>query len=169
MKDRNNNNRRPSNQRYNRPNSHNQNTLPSARTLEDYENVTPGATNKLLEMAKKEQDHRHSWQDRYLKSHNFSYRLGQVFGIIYNLSLLYVVVDLVREDKKDLALDIFVANAALILLALLVTTIERKIATRKPPRRMHRYQNNRDQNRDQNKERHSNTSSTSNSGSNQRN
>lgn len=127
------NNRRPS---YNSNSDRTgQNILPSSRVLEGYESVSPGSVNKLLDMAKKEQEHRHSWQDKYSKSHNFSYRAGQLFGLIYNLALLVLIFVLVKNDDKDLALKLFIANAILIILALIVTSIERKVSARKPPRR----------------------------------
>lgn len=111
------------------------NTLYPARILEQYENIESGSANRLLDLAKKEQDHRHSWQDRYLKFHNFSYKAGLVCGFIYNIALLALIYKLIEGDKPKLALKLFVVNAILIAFALIVTYVERKITTRKPPRR----------------------------------
>ena len=132
-----NNNRRPNNQR---PNNQRQqrsgyNVLPPARVLEDYEIAAPGSVSKLLELAQKEQEHRHSWQDRYLKFHNFSYKAGVFFGFIYNMALLWLIYDLIQQGSTALALKLFAINAALIAFAIVATKIERKITTRKPPRR----------------------------------
>jgi uncharacterized membrane protein len=126
------NTRRPNNRQYDRPA---QNMLPPSRTLESYESIAPGSVNKLLEMAKKEQEHRHSWQDKYIKSHNFSYRTGQFFGLIYNLALLGLIFTLINNGDKELAVKLLTINAVLIFLALIVTTTERKLVARKPPRR----------------------------------
>lgn len=126
------NNRRPFNSN---PNQNAQNILPPSRVLESYEAIAPGSVNKLFDMAKKEQEHRHSWQNKYLKSHNFSYRTGQVFGLVYNLALLALIYVLVGNGQQDLALKLFVANIALIVLILVVTSVERKVSARKPPRR----------------------------------
>ncbi|MCE3255106.1 MAG: putative rane protein [Rickettsiaceae bacterium] len=117
-------------------------SLPSPRVLENYENIAPGSTNKLIEIAKKEQEHRHSWQDKYLKFHNFSYRGGMIFSFIYNLALLALIFDLVKQGKTSLALKFFIINAALIAFAIVVTAVERKVTTRKPPRRMNQARKN---------------------------
>lgn len=104
------------------------------------------------ELVKKEQDYRHQWQDKYLKSNISSFRLGQVFGLIYNLALLWVIYDLIQDGEKSLALKLFVGNLAIIAFALLVTSIERKFLTRKPPRksvrggRFHKDRNDRNRN-----------------------
>jgi uncharacterized membrane protein len=119
----------------NRGNFNSYNILPAARILEEYETTSSGSVNKLLEMAKKEQEHRHSWQDRYLTSHNFAYRTGQLFGFVYNLLLLYLVFKLIKNGEINTAIKIFVSNTLLIALAILITFTERKITTRKPPRR----------------------------------
>jgi hypothetical protein len=88
------------------------------------------------DLLRKEQDYRHQWQDKYLRSNTLSFRLGQIFGLIYNLALLYLVYDLIQDGEKNLALKIFLSNIAIIAFALLVTSVERKIISRKPPRRM---------------------------------
>lgn len=119
----------------NRSNFSNYNLLPPARILGEYENIAPGSVNKLLEMAKKEQEHRHSWQDRYLKSHGAIYRLGQIFGFAYNVLLLYIIFKLVRNGDTASAIKIFAVNALLIIAAIIITFTERKITTKKPPRR----------------------------------
>lgn len=119
----------------NRGNFNSYNILPSARVLEEYENTASGSVNKLLEMAKKEQEHRHSWQDRYLKSHNIIYSLGQVFGFFYNVLLLYIIFKLIRSGDTTSAIKIFLINTLLIIAAIIITFTERKLTTRKPPRR----------------------------------
>ena len=117
----------------NRDNSHN--ILPPSRVLESYEDIAPGSVNKLLELAKKEQEHRHSWQDRYLKFHSFSYKTGLVFSFLYSIAFLAMIFALIKSGEKSLALKLFVVYAALVVFAIVVTTVERKITTRKPPRR----------------------------------
>jgi len=112
------------------------NLLPSSRVLETYEQIAPGSVNKLIEMTKKEQEHRHTWQDKYLKFHNFSYKLGLIFGFIYNIALLYLITNLIKEGNQSLALKLFAINACLIAFAIIITGIERRITTRKPPRRV---------------------------------
>lgn len=115
-----------------RPNNSN---FYSERSERNYEN-SPA----ISELAKKEQEHRHQWQDKYLRTNAVSFRMGQVFGLVYNLALLWMVYDLIQDGEKSLALKIFVGNLAIIAFALLVTSIERKVLSRKPPRRHGRGQ-----------------------------
>ena len=144
-----NNNRRPASRNSSsRPNHSNnnrnrapQNILPPSRVLESYEEIAPGSVAKLMELTKREQEHRHSWQDKYLKLYNFNYKAGLLFGFVYNVALLAVIYNLINQDKQSLALKLFVVNAALIAFAIIVTAVERKITTRKPPRRIHSNQN----------------------------
>lgn len=89
----------------------------------------------LATLTKKEQDYRHKWQDKFIKTSSTTFRLGQFFGLIYNLAILYVVYDLIQLGEKSLAIKIFALNLALIAFAVLVTSIERKILTRKPARK----------------------------------
>jgi len=118
------------------------------RTHEDHSNERSSeGSSSLSDLVKKEQDYRHKWQDKYLTTNNFNFRLGQVCGLIYNLALLYLIYDLIQGGEKNLALKLFVGNLAIIAFALLVTSIERRVLSRKPPRRNH---NSRFPNRDKN-------------------
>ncbi|MFT5703190.1 MAG: putative membrane protein [Rickettsiales bacterium] len=141
------NNRRPA-ARQTRPNSNQRQTrtphniLPPAHILENYEEAAPGSVDKLLDMTKKEQDHRHSWQDKFLRFHSFSYKTGLLFGFIYNAGLLFLVYNLINQGKEELALKLFAINALLIAFAIIATAIERKMTTRKPPRRHNLNQKN---------------------------
>ena len=115
--------------------------LPPSHILESYEDIAPGSVSKLVEMAKKEQEHRHSWQDKYLKLYNFNYKTGLLFGFIYNIALLVMIYNLIHQGRENLALKLFAVNAVLIAFAIIVTVVERKITTRKPPRRTYPNQN----------------------------
>ncbi len=136
-----------------RENKPRQNFHPSERSRENPSNIS--------ELTEKEQEHRHQWQDKYLKSYSSSFRMGQVFGLIYNIALLFVIYNLIKEGEKDLAIKIFTLNIAIIAFAILVTSIERKILSRKPMRKgknprfnkphnnhERRHHHNNDQNRD---------------------
>jgi uncharacterized membrane protein len=123
------------------PSRSSHNLLPSPKVLESYEDIAPGSVSKLIEMTKKEQEHRHAWQDKYLKFHNFSYKIGLIFGFIYNIALLVLISNLIKEGNQDLALKLFAINAGLLIFAIVVTAIERRIVTRKPPRRTHHNSN----------------------------
>jgi uncharacterized membrane protein len=134
-------NSRPTNQTSGTQSRSSHNLLPSPKVLETYEDIAPGSVSKLIEMTKKEQEHRHAWQDKYLKFHNFSYKSGLIFGFIYNIALLFLISTLIKEGNESLALKLFTVNASLIAFAVIVTMIERRIVTRKPPRRTHNNSN----------------------------
>jgi hypothetical protein len=87
------------------------------------------------ELVKKEQDYRHKWQDKFLKSHTFTFRLGQIFGLVYNLAVLCITYKLIQNGEKSLALKLFFGNLALMAFAILVTTVERKVLSKKPARK----------------------------------
>ncbi len=117
------------------PYSNPYNILPSANILEEYENIAPGSVTKLIEMARKEQEHRHEWQDKHLVVHGKIHKWGQIFAFVYNLILLYAVWCIANSGNIDLALKLFVINACLMILALFVTFIERRVMNRRIPRK----------------------------------
>ena len=111
------------------------NILPSPRILEEYDKLYPGSAKELFNMAKEEQKHRHQWQSKYLTYHNTSHRFGQFFAIIYNILILSLVTRLFIIGQSEMAVRIFSVNALLITIAILITYIERRVVTRRPPRR----------------------------------
>lgn len=106
--------------------------LPSSEILEKFEDAVPGSVADLITMAEKEQNHRHSWQDKYLKSHNFNTRLGYICGLLYNIALLAIVYKLIRVEEKDLAMQLFYINAGTMIFIALLTTFERRVFSRRP-------------------------------------
>lgn len=129
----NNRNRRPSRRdNFSRKPETIQDILPSSEILEKFEDAVPGSVDQLIRMAEKEQNHRHAWQDKYLKSHNFSIRLGQICGLVYNILLLGVIYNLINAGEKHLALKLFTINAAVIVFVIVVTTFERRVFSRRP-------------------------------------
>ena len=101
----------------------------------DYNERESGPSAEAVSLTKKEQDNRHKIQGRYLTT----YRIGQFFGFIYNLALLYLVYDLIKNGEKTLALQIFALNTAIIAFVILTFLIERKLFSR----RMDHKRNNR--------------------------
>lgn len=111
------------------------NILPPTDILESYESTSPGSVKKLLEMATKEQEHRHAWQEEHLRVHGKIHKWGQIFAFSYNILLLLLVGYLIEGENHQLALQLFTINAFLMAFAILVTFIERRIMNRRPPRR----------------------------------
>ena len=107
----------------------------------DSRNESPIERNVLIDLTKKEQDHRHKLQENQQKANNSSYFFGMIFGTIYNLGLLYLIYDLISEGYRSLALKLFIINAFLILSCFGLLTFSRKMSARKPYNK--NYDNNR--------------------------
>jgi len=105
------------------------------RNNNSYERDHDRETSPVNELTKKEQAYRHNWQDKFLRSNTLTFRLGQIFGLVYHLAVLYLVYSLVQSGDRDLALKVLALNVALVAFAILVTAVERKILSRKPARK----------------------------------
>ncbi len=65
-----------------------------------------------------ENSHRHNNDHRRNHSSDTTKRIGQFFGLIYNISLIYFVCDLAKNGDQKLALTLFLTNALLIIAAI---------------------------------------------------
>ena len=63
--------------------------LPPPELLERYESISKGLSKDLVELVKKEQEHRHKLQDKYL----MHFRCGQFFGALFLIAVIYLVFD----------------------------------------------------------------------------
>ena len=111
------------------------------RDRDDSRSESPIERNVLIDLTKKEQDHRHKLQENQQKANNSSYFYGMIFGVIYNLGLLYLIYDLINQGYRSLALKLFIINAFLILSCFSLLTFSRKMSARKPNNK--NYDNNR--------------------------
>ena len=57
--------------------------LPPIDVLEHYEELNPGTLEKLLDMAEREQNHRHSMDLVAMEKHNKATQLGRVFALVF--------------------------------------------------------------------------------------
>jgi uncharacterized membrane protein len=102
------------------------------RDRSDSRNESPIERDVLIDLTKKEQDHRHKLQENQQRANNSSYFFGMILGVIYNLSLLYLIYDLVNDGFRALALKLFIINAFLILSCFGLLTFSRKLSFKKP-------------------------------------
>jgi uncharacterized membrane protein len=102
------------------------------RDRSDSRNESPIERDVLIDLTKKEQDHRHKLQENQQKANNSSYFFGMILGVIYNLSLLYLIYDLINDGYRALALKLFIINAFLILSCFGLLTFSRKLSFKKP-------------------------------------
>lgn len=60
-----------------------QHILPPIEMLEHYEELNPGTIDKLLDMAQKEQNHRHSIDLITIEKYNKATKLGRMFSLVF--------------------------------------------------------------------------------------
>jgi uncharacterized membrane protein len=104
-----------------RPDNRPHNILPSPGILESYEEIAPGSVNKILDMAKSEQDHRHAWENKYLKSMAYTTRVGQLLGFALAIILIYAALALHNDDNFMLAAVIVFSGFAFLMIAALTS------------------------------------------------
>lgn len=84
-------------------NNHQNNILPPPHILQEYEYATDGAAKRIIEMAELEQQRRHQWEDEYLRFHKKSLRLGQLFGFLLLLAVVYSTMELTANGHDSVA------------------------------------------------------------------
>ncbi len=109
-----------------RPEQRNHNILPSPGVLESYEEIAPGSVNKILEMAKLEQEHRHAWENKYLKSMAYTTRVGQLLGFALAIILIYSAMALVADKNDTLASVVVFSGFSFLMIAALASANSRK-------------------------------------------
>lgn len=81
--------------------SYGNNPFPDPVILQEYEYASNGAAEKILQMAREEQQRRNEWEDKYLSFHRKSRRIGQLFGFIILIAVIFAYILLVSADKSD--------------------------------------------------------------------
>lgn len=61
--------------------------IPPPKILKGYEDITSGSANRIISMAEKEQEHRHSMEKSMLNSGNRREELGLWFGFVLAMTL----------------------------------------------------------------------------------
>jgi uncharacterized membrane protein len=82
--------------------------LPSPGILESYEELVPGASKIILEMAKKEQEHRHKLDQENIKAIASIAKRGQMFGLAFAIILVYICAMLIMNGVGLMAVIIAV-------------------------------------------------------------
>ncbi|WPX96287.1 DUF2335 domain-containing protein [Candidatus Bandiella euplotis] len=83
------------NYKNNRPSS----SLPSPAMLESYEEISPGFTERLLELTKQKQEQQKNWEDNYLKSMNMTMRIGQILAFLFSIVVLIISTRFFYEQQ----------------------------------------------------------------------
>lgn len=85
--------------------------LPHPQHLEMYERTLPGAADRILTMAEKEQDHRHAWEDRELRSSIFTETVGRFGGIGVAVALVVGAVFCAVTGANAIGVALVTASA----------------------------------------------------------
>lgn len=96
--------------------------LPPPELLERYEGISKGLCKDLIELVKKEQEHRHKIQDRYF----MHFRLGQIFGAIF---LIYVISMIFALAKNGFLTEAYSMGSLFGVLIILILIQYRKDRT----------------------------------------
>ena len=89
--------------------------LPPPELLERYESISKGLSKDLVELVKKEQEHRHKLQDKYL----MHFRCGQFFGALFLIVVIYLIFDLAKCGCLKTAYAMLGTFAFIIILILM--------------------------------------------------
>jgi uncharacterized membrane protein len=108
--------------------------LPPPGILESYELIVPGSVDKILEMARLEQEHRHNWEMKYLRQMAYSTRIGQLLGFALAIIIIYGCIISVVSQNYFVATLVAVSGFGFLIATALASFRSMKPIMR--PRRM---------------------------------
>lgn len=115
--------------------------LPNPEMLEAYDYIVEGSARMIIDMFAREQQHRHEWETRALKTHSFSTVLGQVLGFFIALSIFISATVIGIYGDKTTAALVWVFGMAIVVMAGLVWMYAKSMGQRplfaKPAMRQH--------------------------------
>lgn len=74
--------------------------LPDPETLKGYDDLSPGAADRIFKIAERDQQFLHAYQLRQQKSNNGIFVLGQIFGFFLGMAAIIAAVVLTLNDKS---------------------------------------------------------------------
>jgi uncharacterized membrane protein len=111
--------------------------LPDPKLLQEYEYAAEGSAQKILEMAEKEQKKRLQWEESYQLFYKKTQRIGQLFGAIIVIYLIWTVRTLAEQGKDEVASTLAVAGFAMLAVVGVFSSIVGRLRgrSRKPFRK----------------------------------
>ena len=94
--------------------------LPAPEMLEAYDTVMPGSGMRIVDMFEREQIHRHEWERRTLKIHQFSTILGQILGVLIAGAIFGSATIIGISGNSTAAAMIWVFGMAIVTMAAVV-------------------------------------------------
>lgn len=89
-----------------------QGPLPPAAQLEQYERILPGAAGRIFDTYENQVNHRHSMENRYVRSACFNSTLGLIFGFVVSLGTIAMSGFLVSKGYSTAGSIIGVSSIA---------------------------------------------------------
>lgn len=99
--------------------------IPSPELYREYENILPGAADRILKMAEIQQSHRHELEKSVIVSDIVQARIGLIFGFIYVMTAILGGIHLLNTGRDITGLSVLVG--ALVTLAGVFIFRQRKI------------------------------------------
>jgi uncharacterized membrane protein len=96
------------------PNNKYKHLLPDVDIMAEYEEMSPGTINKIFDMAKIEQDHRHSIDLINIENHNKAIKMGRIFALALVLIIATATVILASSGYYIVSAIFSVASFATI-------------------------------------------------------
>ena len=94
--------------------------LPAPELLKSYDSVVGGSAERILNMFEREQGHRHAWELKALKVHQFSTVLGQLLGFMIAVAIFVSATIIGMHGNQTVAAFIWVFGMAIVTMAALV-------------------------------------------------
>lgn len=89
--------------------------LPPPELLERYEGISKGLSKELVNLVKREQEHRHRLQNAYL----MHFKMGQIFGAAFLIYVIYKIFEIATVGNIAVAYAMTAMFGLLIVLILL--------------------------------------------------
>lgn len=104
--------------------------LPAPGILESYEEISTGSVKTIIAMVKSEQDHRHRWENAYLRSMANNHKFGQILIFVLSLIMIYASISFASVGDKLMAVFVIVFGFAFLAVLALANILHKKEATR---------------------------------------
>lgn len=100
--------------------------IPSPGILESYEEIAPGSAGKIVDMAKLEQEHRHKWENNYLKAMAYTARVGQLLSFALAIIIVYTCLIFAKDESYGLAIVVAIMGFAFLAAATFASSNSKK-------------------------------------------
>ncbi len=104
--------------------------LPSPELLESYDYVVEGSAKQIMDMFVAEQEHRHRWEEKALRTHHATSLLGQILGFLICVSIFVSASIIGIYGSSAIAAFIWVFGMAIIVMSGVVWVYAKTIGGR---------------------------------------